>query len=248
MKKLTKVVIALVCVAAAGRLAYAADNATEFGVEDDLTVLGSAGTWADPDVELKGFTLFGPAAGPQVITSTSGNVAIRGNLQVDATSYFGSSVTIAGSGVFLSTVNVSAGMLKYGSGASGQVMKSGGDGYVYWGTDNSGAVGGGAYRVPMWDNTGNAFISSPFLGNSNTPTNLTMISGSSLTINGPFESTGTVKLGNAVAGLGEVTIVGAATAQSGLSVAGLTSLNGAITLGDAAADLLTMNAARTSPG
>ena len=242
MNRVMRSLLALVCLTAAGRLAHAADNGTEFGIEDDLTVLGSTGTWGDPDVELRGFTVFGPLAGPQVITSTNGNVAIRGNLQVDSTSYFGSSVTIAGSGVFLSTVNVSQGMLKYGAGAAGQVMKSGGDGYVYWGTDNSGAVGGTAFRVPMWDNTSNAFVSSPLQGNSNTPTNLTLISGSSLTINGPFESTGTVKLGNATVGLGEVTIAGAATAQNGLSVTGITSLNGAIILGDASADLLTMNA------
>ncbi|MDO8804091.1 MAG: hypothetical protein Q7R35_06655 [Elusimicrobiota bacterium] len=217
--------------------AYAADNGTEFGIEDDLTVLGSTGTWADPDVELRGFTVFGPLAGPQVITSTNGNVAIRGNLQVDATSYFGSSVTIAGQaiigsslnvsgyGVFQSTVVMGEGNLKYGAGAAGQVMKSAGDGFVFWGTDNSGSVGGGAYRMPIWDNTGNAFVSSPFLGNSNTPTNITMLSGSSLTINGPFESTGPVKLGNATAGLGDVTIAGVAGIGGALNVTGDADLN-----------------------
>jgi len=229
INKLMTAALALMCALAFARSAYAADNGTEFGIEDDLSVLGSTGTWADPDAEIKGFTVFGPIAGPQVITSTSGNVAIRGNLQVDATSYFGSSVTIAGQaiigsslnvagyGVFQSSVVVGNGNLKYGTGAVGLVLKSGGDGYVYWGNDQQGAgITGLQNRLPMYDGA-TGMKESQFLQNTG-DLGISMISGSSFTINGPFESTGTVKLGNASAS-GATTVIGT------LSVNGDVDLN-----------------------
>ena len=231
---------------------WAADNGTEFGIADDLSVYGTTGSWADPDVEIKGFTVFGDnATGTNHIAAAPGNVGIRGNLQVDATSYFGSSVTIAGSaaigsslnvggyGVFLSTVQIANGNLQYGTSATpGQVLKADANGFVTWGTDLSGASGGSPYYIPMWDNTGNAFVKSPLVGNSNTPTNLTM-NGSSMTINGPFESSGTVKLGNSTAGAGDVTIVGAATVGGSLGVTGLATVGG--TLGVTGAATLSDN-------
>jgi hypothetical protein len=243
---ITTAVLALMCALAFAQPAKAQDNGTEFGVADDLTVLGSTGTWADPDVEIKGFTLFGPAGGPQVIASTNGNVAINGNLQVNATSYFGSSVTIAGQaiigsslnvtgyGVFQSTVQIGAGNLKYGNGAKDKVMKSGGDGFVYWGDDDAGGfVSGDQNRIPMYDGAG--LTASQFLQN---PLNLgiSMISGSSLTINGPFQSTGTVRLGNATAGQGEVAIAGA------LSVDGDVDLNARLNVDGASTFVASMTA------
>jgi hypothetical protein len=170
---------------------YAADNGTEFGIEDDLTVLGSTGTWADPDAEVKGFSVFGPVAGPQNITAAPGNVAIRGNLQADATAYFGSSVTIAGYGVFQSTVTMVEGNLKYGAGAVGKVMKSNGNGFVYWGDDNTGssALLGTAHRIRVEDAAGTGLADSILLQNA-AATGITVqtaaLGAASMTVTGAF--------------------------------------------------------------
>ena len=122
-------------------------------------------------------------------------------------------------------------------------MKRNADGSLYWAADDQGGAGlisGTPLRLLMVQDTGTGLIPSLFMQNSNAGTNITMISGSSLTINGPFESTGAVKLGNATAGAGDVTIAGLATVGSNLTVSGVTSLNGLINLGDAAADLVTI--------
>ncbi|MBI4657031.1 MAG: hypothetical protein HY746_09855, partial [Elusimicrobia bacterium] len=125
---------------------------TELGAEDDLTVLGTDGVWSDSDVEIKGFSIFGSTAGltPQ-IESGPGNLVVRGKVQISSYAYFGSSITVnsfgyfgdtvtaAGYGVFLSTVQITEGNLKYGSGAAGKVMKSAGAGFVYWADDSIGA-------------------------------------------------------------------------------------------------------------
>ncbi|MCK5358018.1 MAG: hypothetical protein KAJ48_06445, partial [Elusimicrobiales bacterium] len=58
MNKIIKVTLALFCACVFINSAYA-DNNTEFGIEDDLTVLGNTGDIADPDVEIAGFTVFG---------------------------------------------------------------------------------------------------------------------------------------------------------------------------------------------
>jgi hypothetical protein len=187
MKTLNRLLIGLVAVLAMAlpRAAYAADNGTEFGIEDDLTVFGTTGTWTDPDVEIKGFSLFGPLAGPQNITAAPGNVVIRGNLQADATSYFGSSMTVAGYGVFQSTVQINEGNLKYGTGMAGKVLKSQGNGYVYWGDDNTGAaaLAGTAYRIRMEDGTGTTLADSLLLQNAG-GTNITLIGNSSMSVTG----------------------------------------------------------------
>lgn len=171
--------------------AYAVDNGTEFGIEDDLSVLGSTGTWADPDAEVKGFSVFGPLAGPQNIVGAPGNVAIRGNLQADATAYFGSSITVAGYGVFQSTVQMTEGNLKYGNGISGKVLKSGGNGYAYWGDDNTGAAGliGTAHRIRVEDAAGTGLADSILLQNV-AGTGLTVqrtdMGAASMTVTGAF--------------------------------------------------------------
>ena len=84
MKKLPAVIFALACVMALARSVYA-DNGTEMVVTDDLTVLGTNGTWGDPDFEVKGFTVFGSTVGfvPQPgFIPGPGSVVIRGDLQV----------------------------------------------------------------------------------------------------------------------------------------------------------------------
>ncbi|MCM2267521.1 MAG: hypothetical protein NDI60_07060 [Elusimicrobiales bacterium] len=63
---------------------------SELGAEDDLTVLGDDGTAADPDVEVKGFSVFGTTQPvyPGPVQSGAGNVVINGHLTVSSGAYF----------------------------------------------------------------------------------------------------------------------------------------------------------------
>jgi len=240
-----KIVIGLLAAMALtwAQAAYA-DNGTEMGIDDDLTVNGTTGTWADPDVEIKGFTLFGTGATPAVIANAPGNVAIRGNLQADATSYFGSSVTIAGQavigsslnvsgyGVFLSTVQIggsgSSTNLYFANAAAndGKVLKARPNGFLEWAADDAGGFTAGSQNwIPMYNGTGLA--ASKLMQNlSNAGVTL---HDSSMTINGSFESTGAVKLGNATAGTGDVEILGAARVATTLGVTGASTFSSSAT-------------------
>ena len=174
-----------------GQAAYAADNGTEFGIEDDLTVYGSTGSWADPDFEVKGFSVLGSTTGPQKVSPAPGNMVLRGNLQADATAYFGSSVTVAGYGVFQSTVqftgNTGAATNLYFDNAAanvGQVLKASSNGFLYWAADATGLSSlGSPYRLQMVSSAGGGLVDSMFIQNAGA-TNITMLSGSSLTVNG----------------------------------------------------------------
>ena len=96
MKKLLVVAFALACSLTLARTAKAAG--TEFGVDDDLTVLGTDGGWATPDVGIKGFSIFGASTAAHVdriVEAKAGSVAIGGALQVDGAVY-ASSMTLTG--------------------------------------------------------------------------------------------------------------------------------------------------------
>jgi len=109
---------------------YAADNGTEFGIEDDLSVFGAQGTALDPDVEIKGFTVFGATQSAYVgAVVGTGSVVINGHLAVSSGAYFVANSTFAagsyfmGSSTFAATVNLPAPTSLYVSGGSnGQVM------------------------------------------------------------------------------------------------------------------------------
>ncbi|MDA8131643.1 MAG: hypothetical protein M0011_09095 [Elusimicrobia bacterium] len=273
MKKATKVIIALVCVAAAGRLAQAADNGTEFGVEDDLTVLGTGGTALDPDLEVKGFTVFGstqsaPALG---IPVAPGNIFANGYVQVSSGMYvagsstFTQAVELQGYGVLKSTVQFmnNAGALTNlyfdnGAANAGKVLKASANGFLTWETDNTGLASlGSPYRLQMVNAAGTGLVDSQFIQNAGA-TNITMVSGSSMTIlgdgtdglgvNGAAKFTGNVNLGDAAGDA--ITAVGALTAQNGLSVTGGNAavtndltVNGNAQLGNAVTDTHAMNRA-----
>lgn len=122
-------------------------------------------------------------------------------------SSFASSVTVGGYGIFNSTVQMTEGNLKYGAGTPGQVMKSAGDGYVYWGMDNSGAVGllGTPYRIRMENDLGDSLVDSKLLQNS-VGTNITLIDNSSLTVTGAFNVAGsTLVVYQGTVGIGTAT-------------------------------------------
>ena len=97
MKKLLAAALTLACSLALARPAHA-DKGTEFGIDDDLTVLGTDGSWTSPDVKVKGFTVFGATTtthADRIAEPKAGSAAIGGALQVDGAIY-ASSVTLTG--------------------------------------------------------------------------------------------------------------------------------------------------------
>lgn len=108
---------------AAGWLMPASANAQyELGSEDDLTVLGVSATAEDPDVEIKGFTVFGS-------TQTSytgavvgpGHVVVNGVLAVSSGAYFVGNSTFTG-----------AGKIFINDGSAGQLLRRNAAGYLEW--------------------------------------------------------------------------------------------------------------------
>jgi prefoldin subunit 5 len=75
-------------------------EATEFGIVTDLTVFGTNSTLTDPNVEIKGFTVFGSTqdAYPGEILNAPGNVVINGYLSVSSGSYFAGISTFPAAG------------------------------------------------------------------------------------------------------------------------------------------------------
>jgi len=219
MKKLIRVVLALACVAATGRLARAADNGTEFGIEDDLTVLGTGGTMWDPDVEIKGFTLFGSTGPAQTVNipQTLGNIYVSGYVQVSSGMY------VAGGSTFTSTVNLPAPASLYVSGgADGQVMtKDAATGAMKWNNASSLVSG---------DNMGNHIATMTLDMAAFDVKSANYITASSAALSGQLVVYGTSTLtGNTGVG-GTLTSAGLVTAQAGLAVTGSASVTNNLTV------------------
>lgn len=166
--------------------AYAADNGTEFGIEDDLSVFGSQGTAVDPDAEIKGFTVFGATQSAYTgAVVGAGNVVVNGYLAVSSGAYFVQSSTFAG------TVNLPAPTSLYVSGGSnGQVMtKNATTGTMQW-ADVASMVSG--------DNLGNHIATTTLqMGNFG------IVNVASITANGYITTYSSVTVGGA-AGIGGV--------------------------------------------
>lgn len=97
MKRLAIAVLALVCTMTLARSAYAE---TEFGIQDDLTVIGDNGGVGDADLEVAGFSVFGPRLATSALLindNTAGNTVINGQLQA------GDLYIVNGSSVILGT-------------------------------------------------------------------------------------------------------------------------------------------------
>ena len=95
---------------------------TELGSEDDLTVLGVNGAAADPDVEIKGFTVFGSTqADYNGAVVGAGNVVVNGVLAVSSGSYFVGNSTFTGAGKIFIT-----------DGSAGQILRKNSAGYLEW--------------------------------------------------------------------------------------------------------------------
>jgi len=98
---------------------------TELGSEDDLTVLGMTGTVPDPDLEIKGFSVFGSTNVLTHISTAAGNVVINGALEVSSNIYI----------VGYSTANKYYGDGSALTGVSTDTLKIGdayGGGIVFW--------------------------------------------------------------------------------------------------------------------
>ncbi|MFA7009053.1 MAG: hypothetical protein WC204_09345, partial [Elusimicrobiales bacterium] len=228
MKTVTKAALGLLTAIALSWVpaAYAA-NSTEFGVEGDLTVLGTGGNSAlDPDVEIKGFTVFGSTQssypGGQPITA--GNVVINGVLSVSSGAYFVGGSTFSTGGAYFTGVSSFSDVanVHFGGGAAGQVLKKVAGAGMVWANDATGlSTLGSVRRLQMVNNTADGLIDSAFIQNAG-DTNITMYASSSMTILGAFEAAGAAKMG------GTLNVTGAATLSSSLGVTGVTSLNGAV--------------------
>ncbi len=96
---------------------YAADSGVEFGLADDLSVMGTGGDVLDPDTEIKGFTVFGAtqAAYPGA-SAGPGNVVVNGYLAVSSGPYFaGSSTFTSASGIYITGGNDNEVLAKNGA-------------------------------------------------------------------------------------------------------------------------------------
>ncbi|MCX5790721.1 MAG: hypothetical protein NTY45_00645, partial [Elusimicrobia bacterium] len=141
--------------------ARAADKGLEFGVEDDLTVLGTEGTVQDPDLEVKGFTVFGATEAFPGVVPGPGNVVINGRLYVSSGTYF------VGDSTFTSAANIFI-----GDGLPGQLLRKTFGGNLYW--DNISSLG---------DNLGNHVATTTL-----NMAGYQIINVSSLTVTGQDES------------------------------------------------------------
>jgi len=273
MKRITKIVIGLLMATALSwaQTAYAVDNGTEFGVEDDLTVLGTGGLSVDdPDVAIKGFSVFGAtqAASSLTIPLVPGSIFVNGYVQVSSGMYVTGGSTFSAGAYFTGVSSFSnAANIFVAGGGSGQILKKVPGGGMVWGNDNTGLTGlGGIRRLQMVNDTGDGLIDSAFMQNA-LDTNITMLATSSMTVLGAFEArgvttltgilnaNGAINLGDTAADLvtiqGPVTVMGTSsvTVKGALEVDGAVKLDGAtIALGDASTDLLTMNAQATFIG
>jgi len=133
---------------------YAADNNTEFGIEDDLTVLGTEGTAIDPDVEIKGYAVFGTVEAPQNIPAAPGNIFANGYVEISSGLYVNASSTFT-AGIYINDVSsFTAGpsSIYISGGADGKILKyDGATGALYWDDDKGGVSGGGTVDyLPIW--------------------------------------------------------------------------------------------------
>jgi hypothetical protein len=223
MKKVITALMAVLTCIAMINIAYAADNGTEFGIEDDLWVGGTNGDWSDADVEIKGFSIFGSTAGiTQKIPDGSyrGSVFVGGYLQVSSGSYFmGNSTFPAAGNIFIL------------DGLDNQVLrrKAGGNGALEWVSPS--ALGAG-------DNLGNHIATTTLHMSHNDIDNANYITASSMSVSGQ------ITVGSSI------TVTTNAGIGGNASVTGDLTVNGSATLGDTSANgkTITLNGANSVAG
>lgn len=239
-----KVIIGLLAAMALSwaQAVYAADNGTEFGIEDDLTVLGTGGTAADPDLEVKGFSVFGATqSAPALnIPAAAGNIFVNGYVQVSSGMYVVGGSTFASSAYFngVSSFTAGAGAIYVNGGAPGQVLKKAANGSMYWAADDSGAgaINGTQNRLVMFGPGGTGGADSQLQQDANNAS-MTMLTGSSMTILGNGTDglgvSGATKLNGNTSVLGANTFTvgtGLTSLGGSLNVTGASTLTGALTV------------------
>ena len=104
---------------------YAAS--TELGAEDDLTVLGTDGTVTDPDLEIKGFSIFGSTNVLTHISTAAGNTVFNGAIETSSDIY------VVGKSTFIDNVYFSgAENIFINGGSDSQILKYNLGGYLEW--------------------------------------------------------------------------------------------------------------------
>ncbi|PKM98884.1 MAG: hypothetical protein CVU79_01140 [Elusimicrobia bacterium HGW-Elusimicrobia-3] len=205
---------------------YAADNGTEFGIEDDLTVLGTGGavTPADPDLEVKGFTVFGSTqtAYTGLAAPAAGDVVVNGYLAVSSGAYFVGGSTFAAGGAYFTGVSSFSNVanVHFGGGVAGQVLSKQAGGGMQW-TNVSEMVSG--------DNLGSHIATTTLNMAAHDLEDAGYVTASSAALSGQLVVYGTS------------TLTGNTGVGGTLGVTGAAALNGNIALGDAASDIVTVN-------
>ena len=116
-------------------LPLCAQGQTELGVKDDLSVFGTNGTLDDPNVEIKGFTVFGSTQTSYTgAGSGPGNVVVNGALAVSSGAYFtGVSTFSTGMYVMAAASFTNVANIYITGGADNQVLaKNGATGPLKW--------------------------------------------------------------------------------------------------------------------
>ena len=104
---------------------------TELGSEGDLSVLGTGGSATDPNVKIKGFTVFGSTQASYTgAAAGNGNVVVNGYLSVSSGAYFVGGSTFSVGGAYFSGVSSfsSVGNIYVTGGVADQVLASQGPG------------------------------------------------------------------------------------------------------------------------
>ncbi|MEF3281053.1 MAG: hypothetical protein K6357_08845 [Elusimicrobiota bacterium] len=167
---------------------FAGDLNVEMGATDDFSVFGIEGSYLDPDVEIKGFTVFGATQSAYTanIPAVPGNVIINGVLGVSSGAYIAGTSTFS----YVSSITIrGADAIFINGGTSGQLLKKHSDGYLYWANDEGGVAGSGLqYRIPMW--ISDTVLSTSVIHQDGGENSITLLFGSTLTVTGNAFSVG----------------------------------------------------------
>jgi len=218
---------------------YAADNGTEFGIEDDLTVLGAGGNVADPDAEIKGFTLLGSKGSNQTVNIPEGpgSMFVAGHVQVSSGMYVAGASTFS-AGAFFTGVSSfsSAANIHIAGGTANQVLKKIEGAGMFWANDSVGLDGTsmGDPRYLQMPNAGETALVNSLLIQDVDNGGITLQAGSSMTVTGAMALVGNLNINetkfSVVAANGNTGVGGTLGVAGDLAVATnkftVTALNG----------------------
>ncbi|KAF0124918.1 MAG: hypothetical protein FD189_2049 [Elusimicrobia bacterium] len=106
------------------------DNGTEFGVADTLKVMGTLGTVPDPNLAVKGFSVFGSTNVQTFISTAAGNAVFNGAVQVSSDVYVTGRSTFTAPLQIWNPAGFSGNLLNISTGTS-NVIRMTGAGEIY---------------------------------------------------------------------------------------------------------------------